>query len=161
MVIPPWTTKLKSTNIFVHAGWGQSAKFNSHQIFWLYGTWKLWVCSASYSATKEEYIFVSMPIQTLTLNAFLQFTIKTKIFFWILPIETKRNHTSASSWSCTKMLRSPPVYGAILPHLVLRNSTLYTQVMSICVSKEHARYDEWHLEASWQSNTNSSRSRTY
>ena len=31
------SAKLKSTNIFVLADWGQSTKFNSHQIFQLYG----------------------------------------------------------------------------------------------------------------------------
>ncbi len=31
------STKLKSANIFVLAGWGQSAKFNPRQIFRLYG----------------------------------------------------------------------------------------------------------------------------
>ena len=33
-----WSSaKLKSTNIFVYAGFRQFAKFNSRQIFWLYG----------------------------------------------------------------------------------------------------------------------------
>ena len=36
MVILYRTAKLKFANIFVHAGWGQSAKFNSRQIFRLY-----------------------------------------------------------------------------------------------------------------------------
>ena len=30
------STKLKSANIFLHTGCGQSANFNSCQIFWLY-----------------------------------------------------------------------------------------------------------------------------
>ena len=37
MEIPYRTAKLKFANIFVHAGWGQSAKFNSRQFFRLYG----------------------------------------------------------------------------------------------------------------------------
>ena len=39
--------------------------------------------------------------------------------------------------------------------------TLYTRTMSKSVMKEHARYDEWRLKASWQSNTNCSQSRVY
>ena len=31
------SAKFKSANIFVHTGWGQSAKFNARQIFRLYG----------------------------------------------------------------------------------------------------------------------------
>ena len=33
MAIPYWTTKFKSTNMAI---WGPTAKFNSHQYFWLY-----------------------------------------------------------------------------------------------------------------------------
>ena len=40
------SAKFKSANIFVHTGWGQSAKFNARQIFRLYGiSWpffKVW-----------------------------------------------------------------------------------------------------------------------
>ena len=32
------SAKFKSANIFVHTGWGQSAKFNARQIFRLYGS---------------------------------------------------------------------------------------------------------------------------
>ena len=37
MVIPYWTAKLKSTNIFTMVIWGPTAKFNSCQYFRLYG----------------------------------------------------------------------------------------------------------------------------
>ena len=35
------SAKFKSANIFVHTGWGQSAKFNARQIFRLYGNTKI------------------------------------------------------------------------------------------------------------------------
>ena len=37
MVIPYQTAKFKSANIFAMAILGPTAKFNSHQYFWLYG----------------------------------------------------------------------------------------------------------------------------
>ena len=65
MAIPYRTANFKSANKFAMAIWEPTAKFNSHQYFWLYGMWYLHPQKSFICNNKDMIHTVSKPSLTL------------------------------------------------------------------------------------------------